>query len=81
MNPTVRWRLTRARSHMSFAGNYEDDARCVWTIECQAEGVHPQLSFEAFETEEAYECVSARSVASLRLPRCCALHAVFVQST
>ena len=38
-------------------GNYDDDAECEWTIECEAEGTVAILEFDEFETESDYDYV------------------------
>ena len=73
--------MTEDNAVISFQpdGEYEDDARCVWTIECAAEGTVPVLTFEAFETEADYDYVEVSAVSQHHLfsksfPHDCALY-------
>jgi hypothetical protein len=50
--------MTEDNAQISFSpdGNYEDNARCQWIIECPNH-MHPMLEFEEFETEADYDFV------------------------
>ena len=52
-------KMTEDNAIISFQpdGNYDDDAECKWTIECQAEGSVAILEFDEFQTESDYDYV------------------------
>lgn len=52
-------KMTEDNAIISFQpdGNYDDDAECEWTIECEAEGTVAILEFDEFETESDYDYV------------------------